>query len=428
MQVTTKKLSSVSSELTVSLNEADLSESKRAVFNELRPKVKAAGFRPGKSPDNIVERELGQPVVQSEVIDAAINRHFSLALVEAKLSIIGQPEIKLQKFVPYSELEFSAVCEVMPEIKLPDYKKFKIAVKAEEPTAAKVGEVLERMQKRLAEKKPVERAAKEGDEVWIDFKGTDAQGHPVKGASGEDFPVIIGSNTFIPGFEPALVGVKPGGKKTFDVTFPKEYHSVSLRGAKVKFEVEVKKVNELDLPKLDDDFAAKSSPFKTMKELRADVSRQLEQELNEQAEKQRRQEVVKQLVDKSKLEIPPKLTANVLKEIKAEFKRSLDERGLDEEEFYKSQNTTADKYEKTELQAAAERRVKASLTLSEVASREKLSISRDELDAHIEALRQRYSDNPEIQAELDKPTVREDIAMQALTERTIDKLLENSVN
>jgi trigger factor len=423
MQTTLKKLSPASAELTVEADENTLADIKRAVFNQLRGQVKADGFRAGKAPDAVVESSLGSQQVQGEFLNEALGRLYALAVSREQLQTIGSPEVSLKKFVPYSELEFTATVEVMPEIKLTDYKKFKVPLKTEKPTEAQIDEVLQRMRRRLAETKPADRAAAEGDEVRIDFAGIDARGQPVPGAQSQDFPVTIGSKTFVPGFEDELIGLKAEQKKTFTLTFPKDYQVASLQGAKVTFAVTVREVREVKLPELDDAFVAKASPFKTVAQLRSDVSGQLERELTEEARRRQREELVGKLVEGSKLTLPPKLLGRVLDDLRAEFRRNLDNRGLSEADFYSANKTTAEKYEKSELMPAAERRVKASLLLSEVARKESLSLSRDELEQGVADLQERYKDNPQVLADLDKPEVREDIAMQILTERTIDKLV-----
>src|SRR5690606_2381802 len=139
-----------------------------------------------------------------------------------------------------------------------------------------VEEVLDRLAVRDADKAEVQRAAKDGDEVWIDFKGVDAKTkEPVAGADGKDYPLALGSNTFIPGFEPELIGLKAGDEKTFPITFPKDYGVKALQSKKVEFTVTVKKVTEIQKPKLDDTFAAKVGPFKSIDDLKTDIKKQL---------------------------------------------------------------------------------------------------------------------------------------------------------
>ncbi len=423
MKFSEGKNTPTSQQFTVSAEESDLLSAKRAVFNELRGQVKADGFRPGKAPDNVVEQKLGSQMVQSEVLGRAVNQLFGRAVAEQKLNVIGQPDIKITKYVPYSALEFTAECEIAPTFKLPDYEKFKIEVKPQEPTDKEVDDVLQNMRSRMAKKTEVTRPAKDGDGLLLDFAGRDNKNQPLAGAKGEDFPLQLGSKTFIPGFEDKLIGLKSGEDKTFDLTFPKDYHSKNLQSAKVTFDVTVKKVYELKQPELNDAFAASASPFPKLSELKADVKKQLASEHQQQAERERREKLIKTLVEKTKIDLPPKLVDRVKEEIHKEFLRNLELRSLREEDFYKNEGTTKEKYEKTELLPAAQRRVKASLILSEVARVENLSVNREELEEYLKLLQGRYQSDPKALSELDKPEVREDVAAQLLTEKTIAKLL-----
>jgi trigger factor len=422
MQITKAKQTKVSVELTVTADEAELLDIKRQVLNGLRPQVKASGFRPGKAPDKVVEKELGADVVQKEFLDEALAQLFSRAIQQENIKLLGQPTVNVQKYVPYTELAFVAEIELRPTVTLPELKTLKATVKPEPVTDERIDEVLENLRKRAAQKQSVKRAAKSGDEAVINFTGKDAKGKPVPGAEGKDMPLLLGSSTFIPGFEDQLIGLKKGDTKSFTLTFPKDYHAKGLQSAKVTFDITVKDVMELELPKLDDEFVVKASPFKTVKELREDVSKQLEEEYARQASKAQREEVVGQLLEKTKLDIPPKFLEQTMDEVREDFRRSIAERGQDEDGFYEREGTDKDTYEKTELRPVAERRTKGSLILGTVADQEE--ISREELDAYIDFLRQQYAKDAKALEQLDRPQVREDIAMQMLTERTIDRLVE----
>jgi trigger factor len=424
MQVTKSKQTKLSVELAVKADEKELLDIKRQVLGRLRPHVSSKGFRAGKAPDAIVEKELGAETVQKEFLDDALSQLFRRAIEQEKLTTIGQPTLNVQKFVPYSTLEFTLELELRPPVTLPDLKSLKVTAEQETVTDGRIEEVLDNLRRRAAERVAVKRAAQESDELTIDFDGKDAKGNEVAGAKGMDMPVQIGSDTFIPGFETELVGLKKGDKKTFTLTFPKDYHARALQSAKVTFEVTVKEVREVKLPTLDDEFAAKASPFDTLKDLRADIAQQLETEYAKQAEKARREALVGQLLDKTKLEIPPKFLSQVVEEVRQDFLRSLAERGLDEETFYTREKTDKDTYETKELRPVAERRVKGSLILSEVARAEEVSVGREELEAYVAYLREQYAKDEKALEQLDKPEVREDIAMQMLTERTIDRLVE----
>jgi trigger factor len=407
--------------LTIKADEKDLADIKRVVLNNLRPKIKSDGFRPGKAPDSIVEKQIGANQVQQEVMEAAINRFYGMAGNSEKLKPLSRPTIDLVKFVAYTELEFTAEVELLPPIKLGDYKKKPAAPKPAKVTKKEVDEALERLAMQMAEKKEVKRAAKNGDEVIIDFKGTDAKGELVKGAESKEYPLTLGSDSFIPGFEPELIGLKAGEEKTFTITFPKEYHSKILAGTKVTFEIKVHKVNELVAPKFDDEFAAANSPFKTMEELRADAERQLEDEKQQQIDKDYRQKVVSKVVDESKLELPEGLVDRVEQDMKAEFERELAQRNSTTKEYMQQQDLTQKQLDK-ETRENAEKRAKTSLVLTEIAEAEGLKVSVEELEKIIADYKQMYGSDEKIAAELDKPEVRQDIAAQALTEKTVDFL------
>lgn len=426
MRVTKSDKTTYSLVLQIEADELELSDIKRQVFNELRPQVKASGFRPGKAPDHLVEKELGQQLVQNQFLDHALLVLINKSLKEKQLSILGQPSVSILKFVPYSNLSIKAELELKPIIKLPDIKSLNIKKTVDKVTDKAIEDVLHNLRLRSAVKEPVDRAAKAGDEVLVDFKGTDSKGGAVAGASGESMPVAIGSKTFIPGFEEKLVGLKAGQKKKFDLIFPKDYHAKSLQGTKVTFDTKVNEVKSVVLPELNDDFAKSISPFQTFKELRGDVARQLEEEYEKRADKAYREALMSALIGKIKLDLPPRFTNSVLEELKQEFQSNLQQRGMDEDQLYKSEDTTAAEYEKDHLVPAAKKRVKASLILGEVARQYNIEVTRDELDTYVQFLEQHYQKDEKALEQLKRPEVREDIAMQMLTDRTIDQLVKLS--
>lgn len=421
MKVTVTKQPKSKVQITVGVPEDVISDVKRSVMNQLRPRVKASGFRAGHAPDKVVEKELGPQAVQAEVLEAAVNRAYGMAVSKEDIKIVGQPQIEVKKFVPYTDLEFTATVEVVPEFKLPDYKKLKATKQEPKVEAADVNEVIGNLQTRLAESKEVTRAAKDGDKVWIDFEGKTTAGKPVEGAKGEDYPLVIGSNTFIKGFEPEMLGKKAGDEHEFTVKFPDDYHAKNLQGKPVTFAVKVKKVEEVVKPKADDEFAAKVGPFKSLKELKDDIKKQLAAEKQEQVDRQFREDLVGELVDKSKFDVPEEMLERVKTELRQELLQNLQYRGLTFEQYLQSEGISEADFEKTHLVERATRRSKASIILTELAEAEKVKIPREELDARLDMLKKQYTD-PKMQEELDKPEARRELAAQMLTEKTIDML------
>ncbi len=421
MQVKMTKLTGSKFKLSVTADQKFMDSVKQVTLRHLANKhVKLPGFRPGKAPLNLVERQADPNQLQTEFLDEAINRLYVQAIKSEGLRPIANPQISIKKFVPFSVLEFDAEVEAVGDIKLGNYKNIKLERPKVVISASDVNTVINNLKTRQAERLEVERPAKPGDELVIDFKGTDSKGQPVKGADGKDTPIIIGSNSFIPGFEPNLNGLKKSQEKTFAVTFPKDYGVKALQGKKVTFWVKVHKVSEVVVPKVDDSFASKAGPFKTLAELKADIKRQLTAEQQTQAEQDFDNKLIGEITAKSQLDVPEALIDEQVERAEQSERQNLAYRGqtwqehLDEEGISEQEHRLRNRPE-------AEQNVKAGLVLSEIADQEGLTVTPEELEVRLQVLRGQYTDAA-MQAELDKPENRRDIENRLLTEKTLAKL------
>jgi trigger factor len=422
MQLQKEQITPTKLKLTIAASAEELQAAKQATLGKLSNNVKVPGFRPGKAPVNMLEKHVDPAVLQSEVLDQLIGQLYFESVQSNKLRPVAQPEVSLTKFVPYTTLEFTAEVDVIGAIKLGDYKKVQVAKKPTEVTAKDVNEVLENLRQRAATKQDVDREAKTGDELVIDFSGVDAKTkEPIQGADGKDYPLVLGSDTFIPGFEKELVGAKSGAVTTFDLTFPADYGVAALQSKQVTFTVTVRAVRELALPKLDDDFAASVGPFKTVAELKADIKKQLASERDREADQQRVNELLEKITSKSELEVPDSMIDEEITRLEEEEKRNLIYRGQTWEEHLAEEGITAEAHREKQRQPAT-LRVKSGLVLAEIAEAEAIVVSPEELEVRIQLLKGQYQD-PAMQAELDKPENRRDIHSRMLTEKTIDKLL-----
>ncbi len=424
MQVKISHPTTTEAVVTVIATEAELQAIKVHVIGHYQGRVKVPGFRSGNVPPAILEKHVDPDTLQTDFLEEGIQQLFSQAVDAHKLRPVGQPEINITKFVPYTTLEFEAKMPVISEVKLADYKKIKKTRPEVKLTAADVNEVLESLRERAADHADVDRAAKSGDQVYIDFKGTDAKGEPVNGADGKDYPLTLGSNAFIPGFEDNVVGMKANEEKTFTLTFPKDYGVKAMANKKVTFTVTVTKVQEVKKPKLDDDFAAKVGPFKDLAELKADVKKQVTLERQREADAQYQSELVDEIAQKSALDVPKVLIEDQIDRMEQDERQNLMYRGQTWEDHLKEEGVTAEEH-REQKREQAELRVKASLILAEIAEAEKLSVTDDELEVRMQILKQQYQD-PQMQAELAKPETRRDIGARILTEKTLDKLTEYS--
>jgi trigger factor len=410
--------------LAVTADKAELTAYRADVLGRLsKSGAKLQGFRSGKAPLSLLEKQLDPATLQSEFLETAINQLYVAAANQEGLRPVNQPEVSITKFVPFTTLEFTATVEAVGEVKLPDYKKIRLAKKPVSVTAEDVTKVLDDLKVRAAAKKDVDRPAKDGDQVIIDFAGVDAKTkEPIDGADGKAYPLIIGSNTFIPGFEPNLVGLKAGEEKTFDLTFPKDYGVATLKNRKVTFTVTAQNVQEVVEPKLDDAFAASVGPFKTMKDLKDDIKRQLTAEKEQQRDAEYQNELLQKIAEKTSVDVPKVLVDEEIDRQEKQERQNLAYRGQTWEEHLKEEGLSADEHRERN-RAPAELSVKAGLALSEIAERENVTVSPQEVDIRIQLLKGQYPD-PQMQAELDKPDNRRDIMSRMMTEQTVAKLTE----
>jgi len=422
VQVTIKEINDTTRLLTITGDEADLAKIKQHTLENLQPKVSAPGFREGKAPLKVVAKQLGEARVQSEVLEEAVNHFYSETIIERKLRPLDKPKIQLKKFVPYSSLEFTAEIEVIPPITLGDYKKIKVTREPAKVTDADIDQVIDNLRLKSAERTEVKRPAKDGDEVWIDFTGTQ-DGKDVAGASGQDYPLRLGSKTFIPGFEENLTGLKAGQDKTFEVKFPKDYGHQAMAGQKVTFKVKVKQVKEVVLAEADDKWAKTVGPFDKLESLKDDIKAQLTQQKMQESDNKMKDAIVEQLVQTSTVTVPPALAEDQINHLKEDFINNLTYRGLTLKEYLEQNSLSEDDWREQELKPAAERRVKIGLVLSEVAETENLSVGDEELNLRLQLLKNQYQDE-QTKAQFDQPQQRRDIASRLLTEKTLNKLVE----
>ena len=425
MRVTREDKSPTNIILKVEADAADLEPIHRHVLSHFK-NVKVPGFRAGKAPSQLVEQSISQQQLLDEFMEHALNELYRRAVDMENLRPIATNNVQLKKFVPYTQLEFEAETEVIGPIKLPNYKTIKVSKKSPEVTAKDVNDVIKSLQQRLAERTEVERPAKDGDELTIDFSGIGEDKKPVPGADGKDYPLVLGSKAFIPGFEEHLVGAKPGETKDFDVTFPKDYGVAALQSKKVTFKVQVKKIAELKEPKADDAMAAKAGPFKTLAELKTDVKKQLRTEKESQAKIDQQNSLMAKIADKTEAEIPQRLIQDEIGRMEEQEKQNLVYRGQIWEEHLQAEGISEEEHRERNYPEALQR-VKIGLILSEIADKEGLRISPEELELRMQLLRGQYQD-PQMQAELSKPENIRDVEARLLTEKTLDKLVSYAGN
>lgn len=424
MKTTVTHESDTRVKVVVAADHAELAAAEQVALKRLAKTVKVNGFRTGHVPLEIVKKHADLNALAQETLDAALNRAVAEAFLNNNLQVLARPEVEIKKYVPGELLEFTAEADVLPEVKLGDYKKLKAKKVAVNVDKKEIDEVIERIQKGLSEKKEVKRAAKIGDETVIDFVGK-KDGEAFQGGTGKDYPLVLGSNSFIPGFEDALVGLKAGDTKDVKLAFPKDYHAKDLAGQDVVFEVTVKKVNSVKLPALDDKFAAKAGPFTSMEDLRKDIKAEITAQAERRAKDDLKDELVKQLVAKSTVSVPSVLRDDQIRSLEQDLRQNLMYRGRTLEQYFEEKGyADRDAWVKAEANDAADARIKAGLVLAQLSKELKIEATADELAAHINAYKQQYANNPKMAKHFDKPEAQREVANRLITEKTIDKLVE----
>lgn len=420
MQVKRDNISETKVKLIISLGLEELTHAKQHELEERAKTIKVAGFRPGKAPLTVVEKQIDANQLQADVINHAINDFYSSALEQQKVRPLDQAKIEIGTFVPFTELNFTAEVEIMPPVKLGDYKKIKKAIPKVSPTTKDINEVIENLRTRVATKEDSKKPAKNGDEVIIDFKGVDAKGKAVAGASGTDYPLTLGSNSFIPGFEEGLVGAKAGDKRELKLSFPKDYHAKHLADTKITFTTTVKLVKSITLPTADDKFAASVGPFKSLEELKKDIKNQLTEQKETEAVNKVKDEIVEELVKKSKFVLPEVLVNDQIAMLEQDFSQNLLYRGITKPEYLQQEGfKDEDDWKQKELRPQAERRVSVGMVLAEVAEAEKLTVSNEEIAAQVNVYKQQYQQSA---AQFDTPDMQREVASRLLTEKTVNVL------
>ena len=423
MKTQVENISDVKVKLIISLGKEELAAGEQVALTKLARDIKIGGFRKGKAPLEMVKKEIDPNALAGETAENAMSKAVAEAFMSEGIQALDRPEVEVKKYVPGEELEFTAEAEIIPKIELGDYKNLKAKKVAVKVSKKEVEETIERIRENFAEKKDVDRAAKNGDEVVIDFEGK-KDGVPFEGGKAEHFPLELGSNSFIPGFEEGIVGHKTGDEFDLDLEFPADYHAADLAGAKVVFTVKVGHIHEKSLPELNDEFAAKLGEFKTVDELKKQVEEDLKSQKESEATEKFKDELVRELAEISKVPVPEILIEDQKRSIEMDMQQNLMYSGLTLEQYLERMGKTREEWLESDVKKAAEDRVKAGLTLAEVSKVEKIDATVAELDARIEQMKQQYVNNKEALKQLDSDEVRRDLANRMLTEKTVDLLVK----
>ena len=423
MKTQVKNISDVKVELTISLGKEELATAEQVALTKLARDIKVGGFRKGKAPLEMVKKEIDPNALAGETAENAMSKAVAEAFMSEGIQALDRPAVEVKKYVPGEELEFTAEAEIIPKVELGDYKKLKAKKATVKVSKKEIDETIEKIRENFAEKKDVDRAAKNGDEVVIDFEGK-KDGVPFEGGKSEHFPLELGSNSFIPGFEEGIVGHKTGDEFDLDLEFPADYHAADLAGAKVVFTVKVGHIHEKSLPEVNDEFVTKLGEFKTVDEFKKQIEEDLKSQKESEVTEKFKDDLVRELAEISKIPVPEILIEDQKRSIEIDMQQNLMYSGLTLEQYLERLGKTREEWLEGDVKKAAEDRVKAGLALAEVSKVEKIDATVTELDERIKQMKEQYANNKEALKQLESDEVRRDLANRMLTEKTVDLLVE----
>lgn len=417
---TNKKKTSV--EFEIEFNSEDFEPARLKALARLAQKVKIPGFRNGKAPANLVEQHVDPNELSSLTLDIMVRTAIPKVYQEAKLQPISTPNIEVKKFIPGEMAEITLTSDIMPDIKLPKYTGLKAKYDEKKIEAKDVDDVLNRIAESFAESKVVKRAAKSGDDAVIDFTGK-KDGVAFEGGSAKDFRLRLGSGQFIPGFEDGVIGHEVGDKFELKLKFPKEYHSVELAGKPVVFEVLLKQVNEIVIPKIDDELAKKTGAFPTLKELKADIKKNLTDQAKYRAEESYKDAILEEIVDGVKADLPEAIVKEQEEHIKQDMEANLRARNAKLEDYLHQVKQTKAEWEK-EVNEAARRRVIGHIIIVKIAEELKVKVSDDEVKEQVAAMQHAYKKDQKALEQLQTPEAVASIRNRILVNKTMDELVK----
>ena len=424
MKTSVKNISDTRVEVTITLNEKELATAEKVAITKLAKEMSVKGFRKGKVPFDVALKNADPVKLQDEILNNSISKAVAEVFVKDDIQALERPQVEVKKFVPGEMLEFTAESDILPKVKMGDYKKLNTTIKPEKVNQKDIDEVLERIKKAFTEKKAVKRAAKKADTVNIDFTGK-KDGVAFDGGTAEGFDLELGSGSFIPGFEEAIIGHKTGEEFDIDLSFPKDYHAKDLAGEKVVFTVKINSVNEASEPELNDEIAKKAGPFNNLNELKADITEQITKQKEQEASEKQKDDLVQQLVEKSEIPMPGVMIEDQKRAIEQDFIQNLAYQGLTLDSYLEvNKFKDKDEWMVKEVTPVAEKRVKSGLVLAELSKEFKVKVTPEELTNQINMFKMQYQNNPQVTAQFENPAVIQDIENRLATEKTVNRLME----
>ena len=426
MSLQVEKLEKNMAKLTIEVPADDLEKALQSAYMKQKNKISLPGFRKGKVPRQMIEKMYGAEIFYDDAANELIPKAYAEAYDEAELDIVSRPEINVVQIEKGKPFIFTADVATKPEVTLGEYKGLEIEKVSTRVTQKEVdAKTQEEAEKNARTITVTDRPVQDGDEVILDFEGF-VDGVAFEGGKGENYPLTIGSGSFIPGFEEQLVGAEAEKEMEVKVTFPEDYHAEDLKGKEAVFKCTVHEIKAKELPEIDDEFAAEVSEFDTLEEYKADIKAKIKDQKASEGKRKQEDQAVDAAVKNAQYEIPQPMIETQVMQMADDFAQRIQSQGISLEQYFQFTGMTADKM-MDELRPQAIKRIETRLVLEAIAKAENIEISDEKLDEELAKMAESYKMEvdklKEFMGENEKKQMKEDMAVQ----EAVTFLVENAV-
>ena len=415
MSVQVENLEKNMAKMTIEVPAEEVTKAIQEAYKRNKSRFNVPGFRRGKVPQKMIEKMYGAGVFYEDAVNIMLPAAYEKACEESGLEIVSRPEIDVTQIEAGKSMIFTATVAVKPEVALGQYKGLEVAKQEVIVTDDDVMAEIKKEQEKNAAMVTVEgRPAQKDDTAVIDFEGF-CDGVAIEGGKGTDFPLVLGSGQFIPGFEDQLIGKNVGEETEVNVTFPTPYQAKELEGKDAMFKVTIKELKAKELPEIDDEFASEVSEFDTLEEYKKEIADKLRERAEADAKRKKEDEAVQKAVENAQMEIPEAMVETQASNMVDEFAQRMQGQGLTMEQYMQYTGTTREKMVE-QMKEQAKKRIETRLVLEAVAKAENIQVSDEDLDKEIEEMAKVYQMEADqlkkYLGEAEKEQMKTDLAVQ----------------
>ena len=423
MSVQVEKLENNMAKLTIEVAAEDFVAATKKAYNKNKNQISVQGFRKGKAPQAIIEKLYGASIFYEDAANDLIPGAYEAAAKESGLDITSYPSIDVVQVEKGKPFIFTAEVALRPDVELGEYKGVEIEKVSAEVTEEDIEAEIKKVQEQNAREVTVDRPAENGDTVMIDYEGS-VDGELFEGGSAEGYGLVLGSGSFIPGFEDQLVGASAGADVDVHVTFPEAYHADDLAGKEALFKVKVHEVKTKDYPIVDDEFAQDVSDFDTLEEYKEDLKKNLAEKKVQEAKAEKQQKVMDVVVGNAKMDIPEAMVRKSTDDMMNQYAQELGAQGLSMDVYFKYTGMTPQQLAE-QLKPQALANIKNRLVLDAIVAAENIEITDDEIEAEIQRLAESWNmEADKVRSYMDVDLMRNDMSAQKALEMITDAAVE----